>query len=207
MTDKTFTVAGVSTSDKGEDKIRFANDPMRVKVLDKNGHTNITLVELPSAMTKEEAVAFLKELDELKDNATAKNAFADWDAKLAPKPEKAPKEPKAKVERKPKEPKTAEVKPAGANAVVANSEALIRSNRIMQIRCELNDLIEAGQMNGDDFDSELEKRVAAMDAQDEADAAALLASMQADIDEANGREPEVVTEGADSDSEDDNAPY
>lgn len=204
MTDKTFTVAGVSTSDKGEDKIRFANDPMRVKVLDKNGHTNITLVELPNAMSKEDAVAFLRNMSEFQNNDTAKNAFADWDAKLAPKPEKEPKAPKAKVERKPKEPKATEVKPAAAN-VAANSEALIRSNRIMQIRCELNDLIEAGQLNGDDFDSELEKRVAAMDAQDEADATALLEAMKADVEEANGRPMEAVVESADNDEE--NAPY
>ena len=204
MTDKTFTVAGVSTSDKGEDKIRFANDPMRVKVLDKNGHTNITLVELPNAMSKEDAVAFLRNMSEFQNNDTAKNAFADWDAKLAPKPETEPKAPKAKVERKPKEPKATEVKPAAAN-VAANSEALIRSNRIMQIRCELNDLIEAGQLNGDDFDSELEKRVAAMDAQDEADATALLEAMKADVEEANGRPMEAVVESADNDEE--NAPY
>lgn len=205
MTDKIFTVAGVSTSDKGEDKIRFANDPMRVKVLDKNGHTNITLVELPNAMSKEDAVAFLRNMSEFQNNDTAKNAFADWDAKLAPKPEKEPKAPKAKVERKPKEPKATEVKPAAAN-VAANSEALIRSNRIMQIRCELNDLIEAGQLNGDDFDSELEKRVAAMDAQDEADATALLEAMKADVEEANGRPMEAVVESADNNDEE-NAPY
>ena len=204
MTDKTFTVAGVSTSDKGEDKIRFANDPMRVKVLDKNGHTNITLVELPNAMSKEDAVAFLRNMSEFQNNDTAKNAFADWDDKLAPKPEKEPKAPKAKVERKPKAPKATEVKPAAAN-VAANSEALIRSNRIMQIRCELNDLIEAGQLNGDDFDSELEKRVAAMDAQDEADATALLEAMKADVEEANGRPMEAVVESADNSEE--NAPY
>ncbi len=204
MTDKTFTVAGVSTSDKGEDKIRFANDPMRVKVLDKNGHTNITLVELPSPMSKEDAVAFLRNMSEFQNNDTAKNAFADWDDKLAPKPEKEPKAPKAKVERKPKAPKATEVKPAAAN-VAANSEALIRSNRIMQIRCELNDLIEAGQLNGDDFDSELEKRVAAMDAQDEADAVALLEAMKADVEEANGRPMEAVVESAGNDEE--NAPY
>ena len=204
MTDKTFTVAGVSTSDKGEDKIRFANDPMRIKVLDKNGHTNITLVKLPNAMSKEDAVAFLRNMSEFQNNDTAKNAFADWDDKLAPKPEKEPKAPKAKVERKPKAPKATEVKPAAAN-VAANSEALIRSNRIMQIRCELNDLIEAGQLNGDDFDSELEKRVAAMDAQDEADATALLEAMKADVEEANGRPMEAVVESADNSEE--NAPY
>ena len=54
-TDKLFKVVGVSTLD-GETKVRFANDTMRVKVLDKNGHTDIMLIELDEAMTKLDAV-------------------------------------------------------------------------------------------------------------------------------------------------------
>ena len=46
-----FKVAGVSTL-KGEVKVRFANDMTRVKVLAKNGHTDIELMELPEAMAK-----------------------------------------------------------------------------------------------------------------------------------------------------------
>ena len=56
---KTFKVAGVSTV-KGNYKVRFANDMSRVKVLMKTGHTDIELVELPSEMTKGEAVTHLK---------------------------------------------------------------------------------------------------------------------------------------------------
>ena len=41
-----FKVAGIS-SIKGEVKVRFANDMTRVKVLAKNGHTEIELLELP----------------------------------------------------------------------------------------------------------------------------------------------------------------
>ena len=55
---KTFTHAGVSTLD-GVTKARFCNDALRQKVLIKNGHTNIDIVELMSPMTKEEAVAAL----------------------------------------------------------------------------------------------------------------------------------------------------
>jgi hypothetical protein len=40
-TDKKFSVAGVSTLE-GKTKIRFANDTMRIKILAKNGHTNVT---------------------------------------------------------------------------------------------------------------------------------------------------------------------
>ena len=55
---KTFTVAGVSKLN-GQFKARFANDITRVKVLDKNGHTDINLVELPYAMDKQDAVEHL----------------------------------------------------------------------------------------------------------------------------------------------------
>ncbi len=50
-TDKTFTVAGVSTLN-GDCKIRFANDVLRVKNLAKSGHEDIRLVELNEAMLK-----------------------------------------------------------------------------------------------------------------------------------------------------------
>lgn len=57
--DKSFKVAGVSTV-KGSYKVRFASDMSRVKVLIKTGHTDIELMELPSEMSKAEAVTFLK---------------------------------------------------------------------------------------------------------------------------------------------------
>ena len=43
---KTFSHAGVSKLD-GEFKVRFANDALRTKVLIKNGHTDIDILELP----------------------------------------------------------------------------------------------------------------------------------------------------------------
>ena len=58
----TFTHAGVSLY-KGEVKVRFANDALRVKVLAKNGHKDIDMVELKHPMTKEEAVAYLISID------------------------------------------------------------------------------------------------------------------------------------------------
>lgn len=60
-TDKQFTVAGVSTLE-GKTKIRFANDTMRIKILAKNGHTDVDLVELPHAMSKAEIAQHLKEV-------------------------------------------------------------------------------------------------------------------------------------------------
>ena len=56
--DKTFSVAGVSSL-KGSVKVRFAKDMARTKVLAANGHKDIRLVQLPKAMTKAEALAFL----------------------------------------------------------------------------------------------------------------------------------------------------
>ena len=57
-TDKKFAVAGVSTHE-GKTKVRFANDTMRVKILGKNGHTDIQLVDLPHEMTKAEIGAHM----------------------------------------------------------------------------------------------------------------------------------------------------
>ncbi len=58
-TDKKFLVTGVSTLE-GKTKIRFANDGMRIKILEKNGHKDVELVNLPYAMTKAEIAQHLK---------------------------------------------------------------------------------------------------------------------------------------------------
>jgi|TARA_B100002019_G_scaffold154590_2_gene133253 hypothetical protein len=51
-TNKTYTVAGTSASN-GKTKVRFAQDYVsRFKILNKNGHTDIELIELGSAMSK-----------------------------------------------------------------------------------------------------------------------------------------------------------
>jgi hypothetical protein len=57
---KKFTVAGHSILD-GVKKTRFATSMDRVKVLMRNGHTDIELQELPYAMTKDEIRAFFGE--------------------------------------------------------------------------------------------------------------------------------------------------
>lgn len=88
MTDKLFSVAGVSTLD-GETKARFANDVMRVKVLRKNGHQNIMLVELPREMTKLEAAEFIKTLPEF-DSPEAQEAIDEAIGKRAPRVQRKP---------------------------------------------------------------------------------------------------------------------
>jgi microcystin-dependent protein len=57
-TDKKFSVAGVSTYN-GKTKIRFANDSLRIKILTKNGHADMSLIDLPYEMTKAEIAQHL----------------------------------------------------------------------------------------------------------------------------------------------------
>jgi hypothetical protein len=58
----TFKVAGVSKQN-GEFKVRFANDILRVKVLEKNKHTGIDLIELPREMEKDSIPQYLLSID------------------------------------------------------------------------------------------------------------------------------------------------
>jgi hypothetical protein len=60
MTDKLFTVAGTSLKD-GKVKFRFSNDiETRIPMLQRTGHTDIKLVELPEPMNKQDAIAFVE---------------------------------------------------------------------------------------------------------------------------------------------------
>lgn len=85
--EKTFAVAGISTLE-GDTKVRFAKDLTRVKVLEKNGHTGIKLVELPTPMDKLGAVAYLLTNSQFKDEASQ----AVLKAYGTDKPKKAVKE-------------------------------------------------------------------------------------------------------------------
>ena len=58
-----FKVIGISTLN-GVTKVRFANDMVsRVKILNKDGHKDINLVELPKALSKADCVKHLKTTD------------------------------------------------------------------------------------------------------------------------------------------------
>jgi len=75
-----FTVAGLSRQN-GSLKLRFANDFVtRVKVLQRNGHKDIELVELKQAMTKDAAVAYLSTLDQFS-GVEAQSVFSDYQSK------------------------------------------------------------------------------------------------------------------------------
>ena len=94
-----FTHAGVSRLN-GEFKVRFANDALRVKVLSKNGHKDIDMIELKEPMNKEDAIAYLMSIDFATQNgvtnAEVEAALFEAIDKRAVKPAKAPKAVKAK---------------------------------------------------------------------------------------------------------------
>lgn len=75
-TDKKFAVAGISTLE-GKTKVRFANDAARVKLLIKNGHTDIELVDLPREMTKAEIAQFMYDTDFAKGRVHVMDAIKD----------------------------------------------------------------------------------------------------------------------------------
>lgn len=112
----TFSHAGVSRL-KGEFKVRFANDQMRVKVLSKNGHTDIDIVELKHPMTKDEAVQYLIDIDfATRDGVTNQEVKAALEAEQGkrvekPKAEKPAKQPKVKAEKPAKAKKEVKAKP------------------------------------------------------------------------------------------------
>ena len=95
----TFAVAGTST-DKGVTKVRFANDMLRVKVLEKNGHTDIDLIELKEPMTKEAIAAYLLQINFAQGDAVKQSAIESEIEKRSPKagnkdaPKKEVKKPK-----------------------------------------------------------------------------------------------------------------
>lgn len=92
-----FTVAGLSRQN-GSLKLRFANDFVtRVKVLQRNGHKDIELVELPQAMTKDAAVAYLGTLEQFA-YIEAQAVFADYQTKNVKTPKAKGKELEIEVE-------------------------------------------------------------------------------------------------------------
>lgn len=77
MTAKTFSVAGVSTF-KGVTKVRFANDFVsRIKILDKNEHTDVELIELGAELTKEDVCKVLVAHPKFQSEA-AQTAIAEY---------------------------------------------------------------------------------------------------------------------------------
>lgn len=80
MSEQTFKVAGITTHN-GNSKVRFTEDLIRrVKQFTKGGATRIDLVELPSTMTKLEALKYLQSHADFQtsdDQALISEAIAD----------------------------------------------------------------------------------------------------------------------------------
>lgn len=83
MTNKTFTVVGI-TDYKDTMKVRFTNDmALRIKRLDKYGASRLDFIELPHAMTKIEALKYMltrKEFQSPDDQATIQDTLDDKEA-------------------------------------------------------------------------------------------------------------------------------
>jgi uncharacterized membrane protein YkoI len=82
-TDKQFKVFGTSSLD-GETKVRFANDTMRTKVLQKHGHEDIILVELSESLSKYEGIKAIQGMDQFA-NAASQMAITEYLEDKAPK--------------------------------------------------------------------------------------------------------------------------
>jgi hypothetical protein len=93
ISSKLFLYAGVACV-KGEYKVRFANDVKRIAALEKDGQTDVRLVNLPEPMTKEQSVTFIKELEMFQDE-DAQFAFTDFE--VGPVREDKPKVKKERV--------------------------------------------------------------------------------------------------------------
>lgn len=119
----TYSIAGVSRL-KGELKVRFANDMTRVKVLQKNGHSDIDLIELKEPMTKEDAIAFLISIDfATKDGVTNDEVNAALHAEVEKRSDKPAREPKAPKAEKPAKAPRAKKEQPSLDAIAARAPA------------------------------------------------------------------------------------
>lgn len=97
---KQFTVAGVSKRN-GEFKVRYANDIMRVKVLEKTGSRDIDLITLPDAMEKSAIPAYLLSINFDNGNREVRACLEQAASERSANRDAPKKEPK-----KPKKPKS-----------------------------------------------------------------------------------------------------
>lgn len=83
-TDKTYSVVGVTRQPDGKVKVRWTNNIMRIKILVREGHTDIQLADLGKEMTKYDGVLAIKDLPEFQ-TAFAQEAIAEYLEEKAPK--------------------------------------------------------------------------------------------------------------------------
>jgi len=111
-----FTHAGVSKQN-GEFKVRFCNDALRIKVLAKNGHKDIDIIELREPMEKADAVAYLISINFDNGNAEVRAALEAGLEKRTPKVKTAVAVKTAKA------PKAAKTTPS-MDAIAARAKAV-----------------------------------------------------------------------------------
>jgi hypothetical protein len=96
-TNKTYTVAGTSEFN-GKTKVRFAQDYVsRFKILNKNGHSNIELIELDNAMSKADICKFLMGHDKFQTEAQ-QSAISEFVVRNVKKADTTRAQPTAEVE-------------------------------------------------------------------------------------------------------------
>lgn len=117
---KSFSHAGVSKLD-GEFKVRFCNDALRQKVLIKNGHTDIDIIELKHPMSKAEAVDYLLSINFDNGNKVVRAALEAAKEKRTETPKAANKQPKPSKEAK--KPKKAPAKKVSMESIKAKATA------------------------------------------------------------------------------------
>jgi len=132
-----FSHAGTSTQN-GVTKVRYANDAMRTKVLIKNGHTNVDIIELREPMTKEDAIAYLISIDFANKNGTVNAVVqAALEAEVDKRSDAPVKAPKAAVAKAPKA-KDA-VDKSAAPKVAAKAKSTVTKAQVTAQMAEIED--------------------------------------------------------------------
>jgi hypothetical protein len=132
-----FSHAGTSTQN-GVTKVRYANDAMRTKVLIKNGHTNVDIIELREPMTKEDAIAYLIHIDFANKNGTVDAAVqAALEAEVDKRSDAPAKAPKVAVAKAPKA--KAAVAKSAAPKVAAKAKSTVTKAQVTAQMAEIED--------------------------------------------------------------------
>ena len=132
-----FSHAGTSTQN-GVTKVRYANDAMRTKVLIKNGHTNVDIIELREPMTKEDAIAYLISIDFANKNGTVNAVVqAALEAEVDKRSDAPAKAPKAAVAKAPKA--KAAVAKSAAPKVAAKAKSTVTKAQVTAQMAEIDD--------------------------------------------------------------------
>ena len=135
-----YSHAGVSKLG-GSFKVRFANDALRVKVLAKNGHTGIDIIELKNPMSKEDAVAYLLQIDFDNGNKEVRAALEqEFDKRTSPKAgnKDAPKKETKKAP-KPKAPKAAKPTMEAIKAKVTAAKTTVTKAEVTKQLADMED--------------------------------------------------------------------